>query len=152
MMKLKRYVLPILLVLGLGASLAVAQTFTRAVQLSQDTSGAFLIDSFNNLYLPQKLMLPTGLTNNPAPSVTGTATPSVTGTDTAGTITAGTAATSVILNFGRAYGAVPNCIVARQDATAASVISWTTATTNITMTTAAGTGFKINYFCTGTTS
>lgn len=151
-MNFKRYVLPSLLVLGLGAGLAFAQTFRAAVQLSQDTSGAFLVDSNNSLYLPQKLMSPTGLVNNPAPTVTGTATPSISGTDTAGTVTAGTAATSVVVTFGRAYGAVPNCVVVRQDASATSVISYTTVATGITMTTAAGTGFKINYFCTGTTS
>ena len=151
-MNFKRYVLPSLLVLGLGAGLAAAQTFRAAVQLSQDTSGAFLVDSNNSLYLPQKLMSPTGLVNNPAPTVSGTATPTIAGTDTAGTVTAGTAATSVIVTFGRAYGAAPNCLVARQDASATSVIAYTVATTGITMTTAAGSGFKINYFCTGTTS
>lgn len=149
----KRYVLPSLLILALAGSFAIAQTFTKALQLSQDTSGAFGVDASNNLYLANKLMSPTGNAGvRNTPVVTGTATPTITGTDTAGTVTAGTAATSVIVTFGTAYGVSPNCIVARQDASATSVIAYTIATTGITMTTAAGTGFKINYWCTGTTS
>lgn len=151
-MKRLHFVLPTLLVLlGLG-TLALAQTFRAAVQLSQDTSGAFLVDSNNNLYLPRKLMSPTGLVNNPAPTVTGTGTPTISGTDTAGTVTMGTTATTATVLFGTAYGATPNCIVVRQDATAASVIAYTVVTTSIAITQVSASGNKVNYFCTGTTS
>src|SRR5262245_60437224 len=116
MMKFKRYVLPSLLILALGASLSLAQTFRAAVQLSQDTTGAFLVDSNNSFYLPHKFRSPTGNVNNPSPTVTGTGTPTVSGTDTAGTITMGASATTATLTFGRAYGAVPNCVASAQNA------------------------------------
>lgn len=151
-MKKLRFLVPTLLVLVLCGGIALAQTFTRALQLSQDTTGAFGIDSSNNLYLARKLMSPTGLPNANTPTVTGTGSPTVSGTDIAGTITAGTAATSVIVTFGTAYGVTPNCLAVRQDATATSVIAYTTATTGITITQSAASGNKINYWCTGTTS
>lgn len=151
-MNFKRYVLPSLLVLGLGAGLACAQTFRAAVQLSQDTSGAFLVDSNNSLYLPQKLMSPTGLVNNPAPTVTGTGTPTISGTDTAGTITMGASGATAVVLFGRAYGATPNCVLSPQNAFTTTNIAYTLVTTSISITQNATSGNKINYFCTGTTS
>ena len=151
-MKKLRWLLPSLLILALGAGLSVAQTFRAAVQLSQDTSGAFLVDSNNNLYLPRKLMSPTGLVNNPAPTVTGTGTPTISGTDTAGTITMGTSATTATVLFGTAYGATPNCVLSPQNAFTTTNISYTIVTTSIAITQNSTSANKINYFCTGTTS
>lgn len=152
-MKKLRFLLPTLLILALAGSVAVAQTFSRAIQLSQDTSGAFLVDSNNNLYLPTKLMFPTGLTSSPAPTITGTGTPTIAGTDTAGLVTMGASATTATAVFGRAYGATPNCVVAWQGPiTTATPMAYTTTTTRIAITQGATSGNLINYFCTGTTS
>lgn len=147
-----RFLLPSLLVLVLAGGLAVAQTFTRALQLSQDTSGAFGIDSSNNLYLPKKLMFPTGGVGAPAPTVTGTGTPTISGTDAAGTITMGSSATTATVLFGTAYGATPNCVLSPQNAFTTTNISYTIVTTSIAITQNSTSANKINYFCTGTTS
>lgn len=141
-----------LLIFGLLGGYAVAQTFSRAVQLSQDTSGAFLIDTNNNLYLPKKLMFPTGLPNSGTPSITGTGTPTVAGTDAAGVITMGTSATTATLVFGQAYGAVPNCMVVPQNSATVTPISFIPLTTSIQITQGTGSANKLQYFCTGTTS
>lgn len=152
-MNYKRYVLPSLLILALAGSIAVAQTFTKALQLSQDTSGAFGVDSSNNLYLPSKLMFPTGgVSGAAAPTVAGTGTPTVSGTNAAGTITMGASATAATLTFGTAYGATPNCVVVTQSAMITTPISYTTTTTRIAIAQTATSGNLINYFCTGTTS
>lgn len=153
MMNMKRYVLPSLLILALAGSVAIGQTFTRALQLSQDTSGAFGIDASNNLYFANKIMSPTGSTAvRNTPSITGSGTPTLSGTDTAGTITMGASATTATAVFGTAYGAVPNCVVVSQTSIATTPIGYTTATTSIAITQTSTSGNKINYFCTGTTS
>ncbi len=150
---MRKHILPTLAILLLAGGLAIAQTFTRAIQLSQDTSGAFGVDSSNNLYLPKKLMFPTGLVNNPAPTVTGTGSPTVAGTDAAGLITMGASATTATLVFGTAYGATPNCVVAWQGpGTTATPMAYTTTTTRIALTQGSTSSNLINYFCTGTTS
>lgn len=151
---MRKYLLPALLILGLAASAAVAQTFTKALQLSQDTSGAFLVDSSNNIYLPKKLMSPTGLVNNPAPTISGTGTPTIAGTDTAGLVTMGASATTATVVFGTAYGATPNCVVTWQapNGGTTSPIGYTTTTTRIALTQGATSSNLINYMCMGTTS
>lgn len=151
MRKLK-FLLPTLLILALAGSVALAQTFTRALQLSQDTSGAFGVDASNNLYLAKRLMSPTGQVNNPAPTVTGTGTPTVSGTDTAGTITMGSSATTAVLLFSSAYGVAPNCVLSPQNAFTTTNIAYTIVTTSISITQNSTSGNKINYFCVGTTS
>ncbi len=80
MRNLRKYILPSLLILALAGSFAVAQTFVRAIQLSQDTTGAFAIDSNNGVYFPGHI-LSTG-TGRPAPTVSsGATTPTIAGTD-----------------------------------------------------------------------
>jgi len=145
-------ILPSLLILALAGGVAVAQTFTRAIQLSQDTSGIFLVDSNRGLYLPAKLMFPTGGVGTPAPTITGTGTPTISGTDTAGTITMGSSATTATVLFGRAYGAAPNCVLSPQNAFTTTNIAYTIVTTSIAITQNSTSGNLINYFCTGTTS
>src|SRR5262245_11951218 len=121
--------------LVLGGGYAIAQTFTRAVQLSQDTSGAFLIDSNNNLYLPSHLMFPTGGVGAPAPTVAGTGSPTLSGTDAAGTVTMGTSATTATVTFGRAYGVAPTCVASWQSGNAtSSPTGFTAFTTSIAFT------------------
>lgn len=147
-----RFLLPSLLVLVLAGGLAVAQTFTKALQLSQDTSGAFGVDSSNNLYLPKKLMFPTGGVGAPAPTVTGTGTPTIAGTDASGTVTMGSSATTATVLFGTAYGAAPNCVLSPQNAFTTTNISYTVVTTSIAITQNSTSGNKISYHCFGTTS
>lgn len=152
-MNIKRLFLPSLLILALAGSVAIGQTFTKALQLSQDTSGAFGVDASNNLYFANKIMSPTGVAGvRNTPTITGSGTPTVAGTDLAGTITMGTSATTATLVFGTAYGAVPNCLVVPQNAFTTTNISYTTVTTSIAMTQNSTSGNKVNYLCTGTTS
>ncbi len=146
MRDLRKYLLPSALILALAAGLAGAQNINKALQLSQDASGAFGVDTTNNVYFPGHI-LNTG-TGGPAPSVTGTGTPTVAGTDVAATITMGTSATTATVLFGRAYVSVPVCVAASQTSTATPIAFVPTAT-SIAFTQASTSGNKINYFCTG---
>src|SRR4029079_7684099 len=151
MRKLVRYLLPCLLVLLLAGGLSYAQTIVRAIQLSQDTSGAFGVDANNGVYFPGHI-LSTG-TGRPAPTlgacITG-GSPTLVGTDTAGTITAGsTASTSCTVTFGTAYAVAPTCTVAWASGPLAAM-SWTTSTTVLTITQTSNASSKIMYICTST--
>lgn len=142
---LRRLFLPTAICAIIGLSAAWAQTFTRALQLSQDTTGAFSVDNVNGVYFPGHIYS-TG-TGRPAPTVAGTGTPTISGTDTAGTITMGTSATTGTVTFGTAYLSVPWCVVSWQSV-ANTAISYTLATTSIALTQPATSGNKVNYFCT----
>jgi hypothetical protein len=133
--------------LAFGIGFAGAQTITKALQLSQDATGSFSVDSFLGVYFPGHILSPTGGARA-APSVTGTGTPTITGTDTAGTITMGTSATTATVLFGTAYGSVPACSVTWQT-TAGSVTPtvYTPVTTSIAITQGATSGNKVNYIC-----
>jgi hypothetical protein len=135
--------------LALGIGFAGAQTINKALQLSQDATGSFAVDSFLGIYFPGHVLSPTGGTR-PAPTVAGIATTTITGTDTAGVITMGTSATTAIATFGTAYGSVPWCTVTPQNTFVAgtSSLAYTLATTSITLTQNSTSGNKINYFCT----
>lgn len=151
MKRFRHLVLPSLLILALASAGGVAQTINKALQLSQDASGAFGVDTTNNVYFPGHI-LNTG-TAGPAPSVSsGATTPTCTNcTDVAGTITVNAAATTATVTFGRAYVTAPTCLVSFPVvATAATGISWTTATTSLALTWsgAAGTVSPARYFCT----
>lgn len=141
-----KYLLPSLLILALSASLGIAQTINKAIQLSQDASGAFGVDTTNNVYFPGHI-LNTG-NAGPAPTVTGTGSPTLSGTDVAGTITMGTSATTAIVLFGRAYVSTPNCVVSPQNAFTTTNIAYTVTTTRISMTQNSTTANLVNYFCT----
>jgi len=143
---MRKYLLPSLLVLLLGAGLSVAQTINKALQLSQDATGSFSVDSFLGIYFPGHVLSPTGGTR-PAPTVTGTATPTISGTDTAGTITMGTSATTATAVFGTAYGSVPVCAVTNNATGQTSPIGWTIATTSIAITQTSQSANKISYIC-----
>lgn len=148
MKKLRLYLLPVLLILALAGVASVAQTVNRAIQLSQDTTGAFGVDAQNNIYFPSHLLIPSN-TNTPVPSITGTGTPTISGTDVAGLITMGTSATTATAVFGRAYLSVPFCVVSWQAPMngTATPIAYVLATTSIAITQGSTSANKINYFC-----
>ena len=136
---MKKYLLPSALILLLGLGYALAQTIVRAVQLSQDTSGAFSIDSNNGFYFPGHVLTQ----GSPLPTVVGNSSPVVTGTDFAGVITV--PGTTVTVLFGRVYLSIPYCVLSNQ---VASAVAYTTAPTGINVTSIAA-GGKVNYFCSG---
>jgi hypothetical protein len=138
----KRYALPSLLILALAGGYAFAQTINRALQLSQDTSGAFSIDTNNGIYFPNHIFFTGRL-----PTVTGTGTPLIRGTDSAGQITMGSSGQTAIAVFGRAFLSTPYCIVST-NVTMLSPLWVTTALTSFTVNQVATSGNLVNYFCT----
>src|SRR6266567_3881877 len=106
---MKKYLLPSALILLLGLGFALAQTITRAVQLSQDTTGAFSVDSNNGFYFPGHVLS----IGTPAPSFIGNGGGTVTGTDFQGAVILQGITGSVI--FGRAYLTLPSCVVTVQN-------------------------------------
>lgn len=141
---MRKYLLPCILISGLGLAGATAQTFVRALQLSQDTSGAFAVDSNNGVYFPGHI-LTTGLA--PTPTLCGTGSPAIVGTDFAGTLTEGTSAATCSIGFSRAYVTAPYCVVVPQTPT--NAVTYTITTTGIVMTHTSQSGVKINYMCSG---
>jgi hypothetical protein len=142
-MNFRKYVLPSVLILGLAASFAIAQNINKALQLSQDNTGAFGVDTNNGVYFPGHI-LSTG-TGRPSPTIAGTGTPTIAGTDTAGLVTSGSAATTATVTFGQAFVTAPECVVSSQ--TAATPVGYTTSTTQLAMTFSSATGLKVNYWC-----
>lgn len=142
---MRKYLLPSVLILALSGALALAQTFTKAIQLSQDTTGAFSVDSTNGVYFPSHI----NSVGSPNPTITGSGTPTIGGTDTAGLITMGATATTATAVFGRAYLSVPWCVVTWQAPMngTATPIAYTLATTSIAITQGSTSGNKINYMC-----
>lgn len=145
---MRKYLLPSILALLFASAIAGAQTINKAIQLSQDASGAFGVDTTNNVYFPGHI-LNTG-NAGPAITVAGTGTPTISGTDVAGTITMGSSATTATATFGRAYVSVPHCVLSNQSAVSTtSNIAYTLQTTSIAISQPSTSGNKINYFCTG---
>lgn len=145
MEKLKRYLLPSALILALGLAYATAQSITKAIQLSQDSTGAFGVDTNNNVYFPGHI-LSTG-PGTPVLTSCGTGSPAVVGTDTAGQITLGTSATACTLTFAQAYVATPWCVVTVQSGV--SQIGYTPSTTTLVLSQLSTSGDKVNYMCSG---
>ena len=144
---MRKHLLPSALILLLALGLAWAQTINRAIQLSQDASGAFGVDTTNNVYFPGHV-LNTGAAGA-APTITGTGgTPTLSGTDVAGTVTMGVAGTQAVVTFGRAYAASPNCMVVwNTGASGLTPISSVVSATGIQMNQNAVSSNRINYFC-----
>ena len=148
MRKYLKYLAPVVLILALAGVGAIAQNVTKALQLSQDASGAFGVDSTNNVYFPGHV-LNNGASQNTPITITGTGTPTIAGTDVAGLITMGASATTAIALFGRPYVTVPHCVVTWQGGLATTAVSYTLLTTSITLAQPSTSTNKINYFCTG---
>lgn len=149
-MKLRSRLLSSALGLGLafGIGIAGAATINKALQLSQDATGSFSVDTNLGVYFPGHILSPTGGAQ-PNPTVGGGGTtPTITGTDTSGTVTMGTSATTATVTFGTAYVSVPSCVLSWQSAlSAVTPTSYTLATTSIAITQGSASGNKINYFC-----
>ena len=145
-MNTRKYLLPSLLVLLLGGALAGAQTINKALQLSQDATGSFGVDTNLGVYFPGHILSPTGGAR-PAPTVTGTGTPTISGTDTAGTITMGTSATTATVLFGTAYVSIPTCMIPPQNAFTTTNIAIVPQTTSFALTQNSTSGNKVGYFC-----
>lgn len=105
---MKRHLLQgIFALLVLGVGFATAQNIQKSVQLSQDPTGVFNIDTTNNLYFPKHWN--TGDQSAPAVSGFGAA-PTPSGSDAAGSvfISAGNP-TSGNIKFAQAYTSTPYC-------------------------------------------
>lgn len=140
---MKKYLLPSALILALGLGYALAQNITKAIQLSQDATGAFGVDSSNNVYFPAHV-----LSTGPTPAVSSNLT-SVTGTDFQGTITETANSAGGTITFNKAYLAAPNCVLVAQTAASASPLTYTTVTTNLTYSHLSQVSGKFNYICSG---
>ncbi len=145
---MRKYLLPSLICLALGLAFATAQNFTRAIQLSQDTSGAFLTDVNNGVYFPGH-QLTTGSAPTFVASASGGAA-TVVGTDTAGNITMGANSVGGVLTFARAYLAQPYCSVFSTAALATPITASPNAIGTGLVITQVGTSSNVvSYFCTG---
>ncbi len=141
---MRKYLLPSVLILLLAGAFAGAQTINKALQLSQDASGAFGVDTTNNIYFPGHI-LNTGAATPPV-TIAGTGTPTISGTDVAGTITMGASATTALATFGRAYVTAPKCVVTWMSTVANMAYGTSTTTLNLTQTSTSGN--QVSYFCT----
>ncbi len=141
---MKRLLLAGLAVLCLGISLGVAQNINKALQLSQDPTGAFGVDTSLSAYFPAHINGNAQLT----PTVTTTnSTVTVVGTDLAGTITGGSATTAgATLTFRVAFGATPIC-VAQSRNPATSPLAATASSTGFTVPTMGAA--VVDYICIG---
>lgn len=146
---MKKYLLPTLLVLGLGLGLAYAQNITKSVQLSQDGTGTIGYDTSNGVYFPGHIL--STVRGSPAPTVTGatcgTTAPAITGTDFAGTVTIGSVATtSCVVTFGTAFVTAPTCVVSPKS-TILAAFSFATSTTALTVTQTSTASNTFTYIC-----
>lgn len=143
---MKRLLVALLAVALLGLGGAVAQNINKAIQLSQDPTGVFGVDSSNNIYPPNHI----NGNAQASPSVAtaaGTAA-TISGTDLNGIISGGSAtSTTVIATFALAFGAAPTCVIQSQNP-ATSPVAYSTSTTAITITSNVGASV-IHYVCMG---
>lgn len=142
---MKRLLLAGLAIACLGIGAGVAQNITKALQLSQDATGSFGVDSVNSVFFPNHVVGNAQL----APTVTsGAGTITVVGTDLAGTITGGgVTTTSGTLTFRSVYGAAPVCVLTAQNP-ATSPQAYNAVATGINITSNIGAAI-INYVCIG---
>lgn len=127
---MKRYLLPSFLILACFLGGAIGQNITRSVQLSQDPTGIYGVDTNNNVYFANKIL---ARSTNAVPVLTGCGTaPSILGNDTVGKLTTGSAATTCTVTFSLAYNVAPACVISAQGT--ATQPTFTTSTTAITIT------------------
>lgn len=145
---MKRLLIALLAVACLGIGVGIAQNITKALQLSQDPSGAFAVDSVNSLYLPKHLVGNDQTTPTVA-AAAGTA-PTVTGTDLAGTITGGSATTTTVtLTFATAFssGTTPRCVAQSRNPATSPLAA--TPSTNVGFTVGSMGAAVLDYICVG---
>lgn len=132
-----------------SAGLAIAQNLNRSVQLSQDASGPFAVDTNNNLYLTGNRHL--NAVSNPGSGgvpTLGTCTGgaiTVGSTDFSGQVTGASAATCAVV-FGQAYVTAPRCVISLGTTNAGPVFVSAPATTGFTINQAA-TASTYNWLC-----
>ncbi len=144
---MKRLLLASLAVACLGISLGVAQNINKALQLSQDPSGAFGVDTVNSVFFPRHMVANDQLTPTVA-AAAGTVT--VTGTDLAGTITGGGASTSTVtLTFATAFssGTTPRCVAQSRNPATSPLAA--TPSTNVGFTVGSMGAAVLDYICVG---
>lgn len=126
---IRRALFPSLLILACFLASAVGQNITRSVQLSQDGTGVFGVDTNNSVYFSRHVL--NRDSNAPVLSGCGTA-PSIAGNDTVGKLTTGSAATTCTVTFSLAYAVAPACVISAQGT--ATQPTFTTSTTAIVIT------------------
>lgn len=112
---MRKYLAPILLILGLAGGLAIAQNITKGIQLSQDATGPIGYDTNGASYFPGHINSTARVGARPVLSTCGTA-PSFTGTDTALRLTTGSAATTCTVTFGVPFVVAPACVITPEGA------------------------------------
>lgn len=128
---MRKYLAPVLLILGLALGVAFAQNITKAIQLSQDALGPIGYDTNGAVYFPGHINSNTRVGLPPVLTSCGTA-PSFTGSDTALRLTTGSAATTCTVTFGVAHVTAPSCVITPQGA--AVQPTYTVSATAIAMT------------------
>ena len=145
-MNWKRYLLPSALILAFGLTVGIAQNINKALQLSQDPTGAFGVDTNNNVYFPGH-QLTTG-PGTPVVTACGgsTTTP---GTDTAGTmVSASNNTPGCVITFSKAYLATPYCLVTTENP-GTSPPAYSASTTAITITSTTLGSATVHWYCSG---
>lgn len=144
---MKRLLVALLAVACLGIGAGIAQNITKALQLSQDPSGAFAVDNVNSLYLPKHLVG----NDQTAPTVAAAqGTVTVTGTDLAGTIVGGgVSTTTVTLTFATAFssGTTPRCVAQSRNPATSPLAA--TPSTNVGFTVGSMGAASLDYICVG---
>ncbi len=144
---MKRLLVALLAISCIGIGLGVAQNINKALQLSQDPSGAFGVDTVSSVYFPRHVVANDQLTPTVA-AAAGTVT--VTGTDLAGTITGGGASTSTVtLTFATAFstGTTPRCVAQSRNPATSPLAA--TPSTNVGFTLATMGAAVVDYICVG---
>lgn len=149
MSKFRYFILACLMVICVGAGWPLAQNINKALQLSQDPLGQFGVDTNNNVYFPNHVLVRPA--QPPTLASCGTS-PTISGSDFAGTVTEGTggATAGCLITFNTAYLTTPFCVVSARTFTTASPISRVLWPTGIAITHAAGASIAYDYFCSGT--
>lgn len=139
---MKKYLLPSALILVLGITLAVAQVFTKSVQLTQDPRSPLTLDGSNNLYTPAHVN-----SMGVAPSLSSCGSgPSIVGSDVAGAVTVKT--TGCTITFSQSYANAPACVVV-DSTTPSTSMAYTTTTAHIAISAGLSSSDIIFYACVG---
>jgi len=128
------------------AGVALAQTISSSVQLSQDARGPYGVDTAQNLYIQNNRHLLFQLNTTPLPTVAGAGcVVTANSTDTNGQLTGCSGANGVV-TFSQAYVTAPRCVVSTSNATNTFMLN-TSTTTALTITPGAAAAGTWNWFC-----